>query len=237
MKLYLLMKLLHIVGKSDVTITIRISEETYEDLEISNGFGWFSSIPSLTVFILHRFYCRLLYGIALYDHLLDDLVLNKQLVVYGGSKLGLIRRMLGIEAYVENEQAKNNNGGKTVQYSVRITSDFAESIKALIKGTGFYKNRTQFCLDAIYSWIIEYGTIETLLLGMRDEDAPLFRMRYEGVVDNTYQFYNLHNIPYFFPGYSSSVSDSKGWLDRTYVDDEKEQERKFTEDNKRSSDE
>lgn len=228
---------LYDMGKSDVTITVRVTESTYEELEFANVFGWFSSIPSLTVFILHRYYCKLLYGIAVYDHLLDDLVLNKQLVVYGGSKLGLIRRMLGIEAYIENGYGENKKNEKMVQYSVRITSDFADSIKFLIKSTGFYKNRTQFCMDAIYAWLTEYHTIESLMIGMRDENSSWFRERYEAVVDQTYQFYSVHNVPYFFPGYSTSVSDSKGWLDKTYVDDEKERNRIYEEMNKRTSDE
>ena len=52
--------------------------------------------------------------------------------------------MLGIDAYVENGHTEINKDEKTVQYSVIITSDFADSIKYLIKSTGFYKNRTQF---------------------------------------------------------------------------------------------
>ena len=92
-------------------------------------------------------------------------------------------------------------------------------------------------MDAIYAWLTEYNTIESLMIGMRDENSSWFRERYEAVVDQTYQFYSVHNVPYFFPGYSTSVSDSKGWLDKTYVDDEKERNRIYEEMNKRTSDE
>ena len=60
-------------------------------------------------------------------------------------------------------------------------------------------------MDAIYSWLIEYATIESLIIGMRDENSSFFRDSYDQVVDHTYQFYNLHNIPYFSGIFINSV--------------------------------
>ena len=204
---------------------------------MSNDLGWFSSIPALTVFVIQRYYCKLLYGIALYDHLLDDLVLQKKLVIYGGSKLGLIRRLLGIASKDEERPSQKDESSKMEQYSIHITKDFADSIKDLINSTGFYKNRTQFCRDAIGFWIAEQFSLQALAGGLKNESSDLFRVGYDGAVDNTYQYYNSHNVPYFFPGYTSHPSDSKGWLDKTYVEEQKEVERRLDEINRRESDE
>ena len=204
------------MGRSDVTVTIRLDKSTYEQLKSTNDCGLFSTIPTMCAFVVRRHYYHILYGISFFDVILDKHYGDDEFPMRG-SKLGYMCQMLGKAELPEENQSDEENiliKKKTKDVPpipIRITYDFATCIDKFIENTGFYKNRTQFCLDALRSWINEHSTLNSLINGMNNIDAGTFREHFDGVM------YYLFRSPTYFRSLHTSkpstLADDKRWLD------------------------